>query len=128
LREYVEISRRMVSGDAVTYTGKTVQLRNVQLDFTPVRAHVPMYLGVTGPKALSLAGEIANGVILNGFVSLNYTRKAVEIVRAWEQAHGRRDRHRGLARDLRRCGRRPCARRYPVDDRDLSRTVSDSRP
>ncbi len=91
LREYVEISRRMLSGDEVTYTGKTVQLRNVQLDFTPVRAHVPMYLGVTGPKALSLAGEIADGVILNGFVSLDYTRKAVEIVRASEQAHGRPD-------------------------------------
>ncbi len=91
LREYVESSRRMLSGDAVTYTGKTVQLCNVQLDFTPVRAHVPMYLGVTGSKALSLAGEIADGVILNGFVSLDYTRKAVAIVRASEQAHGRAD-------------------------------------
>lgn len=89
LREYVETSRLLLSGDPVTYAGKTVQLRGVRLDFTPFRARVPVYLGVTGPKALALAGEIADGIILNGFVSLDYTRNAVGLARASALAHGR---------------------------------------
>jgi 5,10-methylenetetrahydromethanopterin reductase len=50
---------------------------------------VPIYLGVTGPRALALAGEIADGVLLNGFVSVDYTRRAVEIVRSAAAASGR---------------------------------------
>jgi alkanesulfonate monooxygenase SsuD/methylene tetrahydromethanopterin reductase-like flavin-dependent oxidoreductase (luciferase family) len=44
---------------------------------------------VTGPRALALAGEIADGVILNGFVSLEYTKRAIEIVRSSARASGR---------------------------------------
>jgi 5,10-methylenetetrahydromethanopterin reductase len=44
---------------------------------------------VTGPRALALAGEIADGVILNGFVSVPYTKRAVAIVRETAAAAGR---------------------------------------
>lgn len=89
LREYVEAIRRLLAGELVTFSGRTLRLRDVRLDFTPTRARVPVFLGVTGPKALALAGEIADGVVLNGFVSLDYTRQAVEVVRASAGAHGR---------------------------------------
>ncbi|MCC2629246.1 MAG: class flavin-dependent oxidoreductase [Thermomicrobiales bacterium] len=69
--------------------GETMQVAGAQLDFSPKRSTIPIYLGVTGPKALALAGEIADGVILNGFVSVEYTKRAVEIVRSSARASGR---------------------------------------
>jgi 5,10-methylenetetrahydromethanopterin reductase len=89
LRETVDVVRRLIQGEDLSFTGKTVQLAGARLDFTPPRTTIPIYLGVTGPKALALAGEIADGVILNGFVSLDYTKRAIEIVRSSARAAGR---------------------------------------
>ena len=89
LRETVEVVRRLLRGEEVTFTGQTLQVKRARLDFTPLRPAIPIYLGVTGPKALALAGEIADGVILNGFVSPEYTRRAIEIVRSAARAAGR---------------------------------------
>jgi 5,10-methylenetetrahydromethanopterin reductase len=77
LRETVDVVRRMVRGESVHFGGN-----GASLDFEPVRPSIPIYLGVTGPQALTLAGEIADGVILNAFVSVDYTRRAVEHTRA----------------------------------------------
>jgi len=77
LRETIEIVRRLWQGERVTYEGETVTVRDVQLDFTPPRPHIPIYLAVTGPRALELAGEIADGVLLNSFVSPDYVRYAM---------------------------------------------------
>jgi 5,10-methylenetetrahydromethanopterin reductase len=89
LRETVTVVRRLLSGEEVSFAGETIQVSRARLDFTPVRSDIPIYLGVTGPSALALAGEIADGVILNGFVSHDYTRRAVETVRASVRAAGR---------------------------------------
>ena len=77
------------AGEEVSFAGETLQVAGARLDFAPVRTAIPIYLGVTGPKALALAGEIADGVILNGFVSLEYTKRAIEIVRSSARASGR---------------------------------------
>jgi alkanesulfonate monooxygenase SsuD/methylene tetrahydromethanopterin reductase-like flavin-dependent oxidoreductase (luciferase family) len=50
-------------------------------DVTPVRGRVPVLLGAMGPRALRLAGEVADGVILTSFASVPYVRWAVERVR-----------------------------------------------
>jgi 5,10-methylenetetrahydromethanopterin reductase len=89
LRETVDVVRRMLRGETVQIGGELDAGRGAALDFTPVRPAVPIYLGVTGPKALALAGEIADGVMLNGFVSAEYTERAVEIVRAAAETAGR---------------------------------------
>lgn len=89
LRETVDVVRRLLGGEEVSFTGSTMQITRTRLDFAPVRSDIPIYLGVTGPKALALAGEIADGVILNGFVSPAYTQRAVEIVRTSARAAGR---------------------------------------
>ena len=89
LREYVAVIRALLSGDEVTYEGRTVSLLGVRLNFEPVRRSIPVYLGVTGPRALALAGEIADGVILNGLVSVEYTRRAIELVRNGAEQAGR---------------------------------------
>lgn len=89
LRETIEVVRRLLRGETLTFTGETLSVIDARLDFTPIRPAIPIYLGVTGPKALALAGEIADGVILNGFVSLAYTERAVEIVRSAARSVGR---------------------------------------
>jgi 5,10-methylenetetrahydromethanopterin reductase len=76
LRECIEVTRALLRGETVTYAGKTIDVRDVRLDFVPYRPAIPVYLGVTGPRALTLAGEIAEGVLLNGFTSAAYARRA----------------------------------------------------
>lgn len=89
MREHIEVIQHLLTGERVTYEGSTVTVRDVQLDFAPRRPRIPIYLGVTGPKALELAGEIADGVMLNGWVSTAYTRRAIERVRAGATRAGR---------------------------------------
>jgi alkanesulfonate monooxygenase SsuD/methylene tetrahydromethanopterin reductase-like flavin-dependent oxidoreductase (luciferase family) len=65
IRETVDIVRRLLSGENVNFNGKAFKLRDSRLGFTPVRAKVPIYLAALGPKMIQLAGEIADGVLLN---------------------------------------------------------------
>jgi 5,10-methylenetetrahydromethanopterin reductase len=61
LAECVDVLRRLLSGDTVTHEGVAFTLRDVRLE-CEVPAVPPILLGVKGPKALDLAGEIADGV------------------------------------------------------------------
>jgi 5,10-methylenetetrahydromethanopterin reductase len=62
LRECVEIVRRLLAGERLGYHGQCFDLDNVQLEWVPPARGVPILLGVKGPKALRMAGEIADGV------------------------------------------------------------------
>ncbi len=61
LREAVAIVRRLLAGDRVTLRGEVFTVDDVKLEWSPPET-VPVLLGVKGPKALRLAGEIADGV------------------------------------------------------------------
>ncbi len=80
MRENVEAIRRLFTMDEVDYDGEFVHLERVRLDVafgdTDPR-HIPIYIGATGPRMLELAGEIADGVVLNYVVSTDYIRDAV---------------------------------------------------
>ncbi|GAA4203583.1 LLM class F420-dependent oxidoreductase [Streptosporangium oxazolinicum] len=67
-REYVEIVRRTLDRERVTYEGEHFQLpapgctaTPLRLFTEPVRARVPIYLAAVGPRNLELTGEIADG-------------------------------------------------------------------
>jgi 5,10-methylenetetrahydromethanopterin reductase len=62
LRETVEIVRRLLAGERLTFRGECFDLEGVRLAWVPDARRVPVLLGVKGPKALRLAGEIADGV------------------------------------------------------------------
>ncbi len=89
LREYVEAFRLLIKGRPVNYNGEFVRIKGVSLDFTPVRNQIPVYLAVTGPKALHQAGQIADGVILNGFTSVSYVKRAIEKIKEGARSAGR---------------------------------------
>ena len=88
----------------MTFEGELVAVRDLRLDLgygvARVPKPVPIYVGATGPQMLALSGELADGVMLNGFTSLTYLADALE----------------HIERGARRSGRQ-------VDDLDLPQTI-----
>ena len=73
-REYVAILRQLLAGDRVTHDGARYRLRGASLG-NRLAAPIPLYLAALNDRMLELAGEIADGVILN-FASLDYLAHA----------------------------------------------------
>lgn len=89
LREAVDISRALFRLETVNREGRFYQMRNVKLGFAPLRADIPIYLGVEGPKMLELSGEICDGTVLSVLASPAYVRYAGDHVRAGCAVSGR---------------------------------------
>lgn len=80
MREVVTVVRQLLARQRVTYRGEFVHLDDVELDVIHGRKeprNVPIYIGATGPKMMALAGEIADGVVLNYLVSPQYNEAAM---------------------------------------------------
>ena len=88
IRETVEIVRRLLRGENVTYDGRVFNLQDSGLSFTPVRPDVPIYLAALGPKMIEMAGETADGVLLN-WASPSYLEQAREHIRRGAERAGR---------------------------------------
>lgn len=69
MREYSTALRALLAGERVTTSGRYVSLDDVALDWPPAQP-VPVPVAATGPKSLRLAGEIGDGVVLEGSVGL----------------------------------------------------------
>ena len=92
MREYVQVIRSLFKAEEVTFQGEFVKMDGVKLDTlhgTGARPRaVPIYVGGTGFQMLELAGEIADGVLLNYLVSPRYNEMAWESIRKGaEKAH-----------------------------------------
>jgi alkanesulfonate monooxygenase SsuD/methylene tetrahydromethanopterin reductase-like flavin-dependent oxidoreductase (luciferase family) len=68
LREWVTATRALLHAETVTVAGDYVRLDNVRLDWPPADVP-PLLVGARGQKTLALAGEIADGVVLDADVS-----------------------------------------------------------
>ena len=76
LREFVGAVRASwAEAMPVSYDGRFSRLAALQPEVRPP-SPIPIYLCVTGPRALDWAGEIADGVMLNAFMPTSYTRRA----------------------------------------------------
>jgi 5,10-methylenetetrahydromethanopterin reductase len=92
MRETVDVLRRLLNMERVTFHGEFHHVDGIELDVVHGRReprHVPIYIGATGGKMMELAGEIADGVVLNYCVPPEYNDEALE----------------ALARGARRAGR-----------------------
>jgi 5,10-methylenetetrahydromethanopterin reductase len=89
IEEAVEIIRRLLRGEKVTFAGKVFHTDRVGLSFRSPQAEVPVYLGVLGAKNLAMAGRIADGVMLSALTSPAYARFAAEKIDAGAQSAGR---------------------------------------
>jgi 5,10-methylenetetrahydromethanopterin reductase len=93
MREVVESLRALLRCDGpVTYDGVYVHLDGVELDYVHQERRakrVPIYIGATGMRMMELAGEIADGAVLNYLVSPDYNRRALEALAAGADRRGR---------------------------------------
>ena len=60
-REYIEIIRQALSGQAVAYEGQFFRLGRFRLRASPVQGNIPIFLASLGPKNLELTGQLADG-------------------------------------------------------------------
>lgn len=93
MRETVEACKALFTLEEVTYHGDFVHLDGVRIDVVHGETRprdIPVYVGATGPKMLELAGEVADGVLLNYMVSPLYNDKAMERIAAGAERAGRR--------------------------------------
>jgi alkanesulfonate monooxygenase SsuD/methylene tetrahydromethanopterin reductase-like flavin-dependent oxidoreductase (luciferase family) len=64
LREYTAALSALLHGETVTVHGRYVRLEEVALDWPPAVAP-PLLVGGVRPRTVSLAGELADGVIIS---------------------------------------------------------------
>ena len=89
MESVVATIRTLMAGEAVTTTDGPSPLTNVRLAIAPSQAEPPIYLAAIGPKALRLAGAIADGVLLNAYTPVSYVKYAAEEVRKAATEAGR---------------------------------------
>jgi 5,10-methylenetetrahydromethanopterin reductase len=69
MREAVEVIRRLLAGETVSYAGAAITVDGAHLDFPPVRADVPVYIASQRPVGCRAAGRVADGAIMQGCVA-----------------------------------------------------------
>lgn len=92
IRETVTVIRALLAGETVSFDGEYIQIKNVSLVSSQDRLmsrHVPIYIGATGAKMTALAGELADGVLLNYLVSPEYNNDVIAELKKGAKKAGR---------------------------------------
>ena len=88
MREYVEILRQYLNGEAVNFRGKMFQVNGAKMGFAPSKP-IEMYITAVRPRMLRLGGEIGEGVLLSGGCSPGYIARCVAEIRAGAEKSGK---------------------------------------
>ena len=92
MRETVEVLRRLLNMENVTYHGEFHHVDGIELDVVHGRReprNVQIMIGATGPKMMQLTGEIADGAVLNYCVPPEYNDHALELLDMGARKAGR---------------------------------------
>jgi 5,10-methylenetetrahydromethanopterin reductase len=92
MRETVEVLRRLLNMERVTFHGEFHHVDNIELDVVHGRReprNVPIMIGATGPKMMEMTGEIADGAVLNYCVAPEYNDRALEQLEIGAKKAGR---------------------------------------
>ena len=86
LRETLDVTRELLSGEAVKYNGH----RYSKSGRLATSAHpLPLWLAASGPQMLELAGERADGLVISAATSPAFIRSCLDTVRRGEgKEHG----------------------------------------
>jgi 5,10-methylenetetrahydromethanopterin reductase len=96
MREYVDILRRYLKGEAVNFQGKMFQINGAKMGFVPA-APIPMYVTAVRPQMLRLGGEIGDGVLLSGGCSPGYIARCAAEIKAGAERGGKTREQRDVA-------------------------------
>lgn len=92
MRETVEVLRRLLNMETVTFHGEFHHVEGIELDVVHGRREprdVRIMIGATGPKMMEMTGEIADGAVLNYCVPPEYNDMAMERLEAGVKKAGR---------------------------------------
>jgi 5,10-methylenetetrahydromethanopterin reductase len=92
MRETVIVMRKLLNMERVTFQGEFIHVKDIELDVVYGRREprcVPIMIGATGDQMMELAGEIADGAILNYCVPLEYNDRAMELLAKGAKKAGR---------------------------------------
>jgi 5,10-methylenetetrahydromethanopterin reductase len=81
MRETIEVMKRLLNMERVTFHGEFHHVDGIELDVVHGRReprNVPIYIGATQMGMMELAGEIADGVVLNYCVPPEYNHQALQ--------------------------------------------------
>ena len=81
MRETIEVMRKLLAMERVTYHGEFHHVDGIELDVVHGRREprdVKIMIGATGPQMMELTGEIADGAVLNYCVPPDYNVEAME--------------------------------------------------
>jgi probable F420-dependent oxidoreductase len=84
VREYLTLLRECLGGDAVTFEGDFYSVRRFRLAIRLGERRPRLVLGALNARMLQLAGELADGVLLN-YLPASHVAQAVEQVRLGEK-------------------------------------------
>ncbi len=93
MRETVEVMRRLLNMERVTFHGEFHNVEGIELDVVHGRReprHIPIMIGATGDQMMELTGEIADGVVLNYCVPPDYNDRALELLDKGLEKSGRK--------------------------------------
>jgi len=93
MRETVEVFKRLLNLERVTFEGEFIQVSGIELDVVHGKReprNVPIMIGATGDKMMEMTGEIADGCVLNYCVPPEYNLKALELLDKGAKKSGRR--------------------------------------
>jgi 5,10-methylenetetrahydromethanopterin reductase len=92
MKEVVTTMRRLLNMERVTFHGEFVNVDGIELDVVHGRReprNVPILIGATGDQMMELAGEVADGVVLNYCVPPEYNIKALDLLEKGAKRTGR---------------------------------------
>jgi 5,10-methylenetetrahydromethanopterin reductase len=92
MRETVTVFKRLLNMERVSFHGEFVHVDGIELDIVHGRReprNVPVMIGATGDMMMELAGEIADGVVLNYCVPPEYNQKALQLLERGAQKVGK---------------------------------------
>jgi 5,10-methylenetetrahydromethanopterin reductase len=93
MRETIEVMRRLLRMENVTFNGEFHKVKGIELDVVHGRReprNVPIMIGATGDLMMEMTGEIADGCVLNYCVPPEYNDKAMELLDKGAKKAGRR--------------------------------------
>jgi 5,10-methylenetetrahydromethanopterin reductase len=92
MKETVQIMRRLLNMERVTFDGEFIHVNGIELDVVHGRREprdVPIMIGATGDLMMEMTGEIADGAVLNYCVAPEYNDKALELLEKGAKKAGR---------------------------------------
>ena len=92
MRETVEVMRRLLRMERVTFHGEFHHVDGIELDVVHGRReprNVPIMIGATGDAMMELTGEIADGAVLNYCVPPEYNHNALRLLEKGAKKAGR---------------------------------------